>query len=150
MPDFGFLLLSAPEIGLRTEFGLRRGGHTLGVGKFGTKPAFMQALAVAQKNGRMAGEAEVRQLEDQITTALETHPDIVVQKARRVRNPDQMLGITARWNGMDSSDDEMVAALNQVFPVIGDAYIQSEPDYAEVLFVVSGPKFITGRVLLQV
>ena len=110
----------------------------------------MQALAVAQKNGRMAGEADVRQLEDQITTALETHPDIVVQKARRVRNPDQMLGITARWNGMDSSDNEMVAALNQVFPVVGDAYIQSEPDYAEVLFVVSGPKFITGRVLLQV
>jgi hypothetical protein len=109
----------------------------------------MQAFAVAQKNGRMAGEAEVRAIEDTITAALETHPDIVVQKARRVRNEDQMLGITARWNGMDSSEAAMGAALKATFPEIGDAFMISEPDYAEVFFIVSGPKYVSGRVLLQ-
>jgi hypothetical protein len=115
------------------------------------RPLVEQHIEAAADMLKMAPERDVKTLEDEIVAALDANPEIVVNKARRLRRSRQMLEITANWMGLDATGPAMQKALLDTWPREQDDYgVSKREDAAELVFLssISETHFVSGRILL--
>ena len=115
------------------------------------RPLVEQHIEAAEDMLKMAPERDVKTLEDEIVAALDANPEIVVNKARRLRRSRQMLEITANWMGLDATGPAMQKALLETWPREQDDYgVSKREDAAELVFLssISETHFVSGRILL--
>lgn len=108
------------------------------------------------KASRPLLEKNVVPLQAAVMKSLETFPDILVEKSRRLPNAESMIEISAKWLGLASDQDEVVRTLKRQW---SDELLQAQhakfyvgPVDESVVLVFAGTyddnRFVTGRILV--
>lgn len=117
------------------------------------KPKFEQFRTQTIRHGQPLREKDVVPIQAALETALSQIPGLLVEKVRRLPREEAMLDISARWLGLDASQEEVVRTLKRQFPedvltLDGTQFWVGEQDEL-VILTFAGQKekrFLTGRV----
>jgi len=123
---------------------------------YSLKPGFEQFRREVMKASRPLLEKNVVPLQAAVMKSLETFPDILVEKSRRLPNAESMIEISAKWLGLASDQDEVVRTLKRQW---SDELLQAQhakfyvgPVDESVVLVFAGTyddnRFVTGRILV--
>lgn len=118
------------------------------------KPAFEQFRHAVIKAGRPMLEKNVVPIQAAVVTSFETFPELLVEKARRLPHHEAMIEISAKWLGVATDQDEVIALLKRewndgvlgadhckfhVGPVDERVVLQFAANYED-------SRYVTGRV----
>lgn len=120
------------------------------------KPAMIQFIHELERDGRMMLEKDVVPIQAAIRAHLDEIPDLLTEKFRRLPRPDGMIEISAKWIGLDSSQEEVVRVLKESWPedLLGayTARFSVFPSEEAVLLMFGAAyetgRFLTGRLLI--
>ena len=101
-------------------------------------------------------EKSVVPIQAAVVASLEQFPDLLVEKVRRLPHHEAMLEISAKWLGLDSSQDDVLKTLRREWSdgVLAAAHAKFHlsriDESVELLFAgtYDDNRFLTGRVLV--
>ena len=120
------------------------------------KPAFENYRARLIASGKPIADWQAAAIQTKIVALLDTVPEILVQKARRMNHKDGLIEVSATWVGLDANPTKAVGILKSAWP--GDAFDSTENNFwldrseDAVLLAFAAPypdgRYLTGRVLV--
>lgn len=117
------------------------------------KPKFEQFRTQTVRHGQPMREKDVVPIQAALEKALGVIPDLLVEKVRRLPRDEAMLDLSARWLGLDSSQEEVVRTLKRHFPeeALGlespQYWVGEQDEWVVLLFAGQKEKrFLTGRI----
>lgn len=120
------------------------------------KPKFEQYRAELMKKSATMREREIVPRQAALVAALDTLPDLLVEKVRRLPRPDGMLEISARFVGLDADPNQVVKNLKKSFPesALGlpeaNFWVGESDECVLVMFAgIEEGRYLTGRMLVN-
>ena len=120
------------------------------------KPAFENFRHQCLSHGKPLLEKDTVPIQASIVALLDTIPELLVQKSRRLNSKDCIVEVTATWVGMDASQREAIAVLKRAWPgsVFGEHdekfTIAGQEESVVLSFAAKYPesRYLTGRILV--
>jgi hypothetical protein len=120
------------------------------------KPTFEQFRHEVIGGGRPLLEKNVAPIQAAILERLNGISELLIEKSRRLPHPEGMIEISAKWFGLDSSQDTVLRTLKKEWPEEEMGAIESMycvlPSEEAVLVLFAGTyddrRYVTGRMLV--
>ncbi len=120
------------------------------------KPAFEGFRVQLIKEGKPLLEKDIVPIQARIVALLDTVPELLVQKARRLSNKEGIVEITATWMGLDASPRSAIQRMKRIWPTDAleakeDSFYVAESEEAVLLQFAARyaeSRYLTGRILI--